>query len=122
MFLILVTSEYRDNFSGPGQKYECSICIPRSEAKPLPSNYSTAIGKPVENEKNPAIDTIIYGNQFALLNPTKKSEHHSNYIRPDKEDYVKRRTQVFVPKYDEPAIGKDASSTYSDTYIDHKQK
>jgi hypothetical protein len=106
----------------PSARYECSNCVERTEAKSLSDKYSTTIGLPVENEKRPEIKAVLFGDKFQHLVPTVESDHHRNYKKPDPEDYRKKRTVVWVPKHDESAISKNATSEYVDEYIPREIK
>jgi hypothetical protein len=122
LILFKVTSEHRDAYMVPDKRHECNNCVQKSEVKPLSENYSTKIGLPVENEQKPDIKVVLFGDKFQQMVPTLDSDHHRNYLKPNPEDYRKKRTVVYVPKYDEPSISKNTTTEYADTYVPQEIK
>lgn len=116
----------------PKERYEYPSTVPTHRAVSLNSNYSTSqsmlsspssstssytpssFSSSTRSNKNPKPDIhkVIFNDRFAMLNPTRDSDYKTNYLEPRKEDYRKKRTELFYPKYNEPSIEKSAQSEY----------
>ena len=121
-YLNLVKSEYKDNYEFAANRFECQNCAkPRFEPQPLAANYSTlhaASGERDRNDKSkPDINKVIFNDKFAVLNPTKLSDYDTNFGKPEKSDYRKKRTVLLYPKYDGPSIDKASISEYNSQYL-----
>jgi hypothetical protein len=119
---IKVISEYKDNYESAVNRYECQSCAaPRHEPQPLSlEKYSTlqaAEGPRDRNDKSkPNINQVIFNDKFALLNPTTHSDYATNYNKPEKSDYRKKRTQLLYPTHNEPSIARETISEYNTRY------
>jgi hypothetical protein len=114
LFLNLeVISEFKDKYNRPEERFECKNCVVRNEPKALSAAYSTQVSVHMENPAKPDINLVIFNDRHAHANPTKESDFKINYLKPNKEDYRKKRNQTYYPKYDGPFLSKDHKSEYN---------
>lgn len=99
------------------EKYPCENCSQKETTVKSSQTYSTRLAAVADGEsKAKDINTVIFNERFAYLNPTKESDFKLNYVKPDPLDYRKKRTQVFRKTYDQSSIASNALSEYKATF------
>ncbi len=115
-----VISEYKDAYNKPESRYECQNCVVRSKPVSLSTNYSTSMAIAQSELEKKDIHKTIFNDKFTMIVPTKASDYAVNYVKPEKSDYRKKRTQTYYPNYGGSCIEKTTKSEYTSIFTDFK--